>query len=1108
MKHALSLILLLWAFSLNAQTSCQSIISNIQSTIPEAVDGYLDLCLGESLIVNGAGIYPENNTNYFQSDATSTFTWSFGNGDIAEGQSVTYTFEEAGLYFTRLQIIDVMGCKNDSSELLKVRVAPLPHVEIASFPNTEICEGTNVELSVDLPSVQTFYPTESIGNEDPIPIPDGTGEFISDTLLIPGFGNSFLVSPDDIEVCVNMEHSWLRDLEIKLTCPNGRSAILHDFAGQLGGEVFLGEPIENDEGLPSPIPGIGFDYCWNNQPEVETTWIEYANQTIVEVLPAGSYRSFDALDSLVGCPIDGEWVLSVVDLWAIDNGFLLSWNVNFSGQTTNSEMDSFMVETSAVGWVPDATLIELSSTEALVAPVLDTTIYTISATNNFGCESETNVELTIVQNPNPSQCLPCDDAEVFAGDDQNLNCFNNTVLEAQLFNIQGEITWSTIDGAILTDTMAPAIEVDSPGSYVLTVFNPFNGCEVSDTVEILPIVLPTVLASVSTPLDCFTDTIQLSGIGSFEGPGVEYSWAAYAGGVVVSGVNTLTPLAISSGNYILEVFDSNSSCFNWDTINVEIPDPLFAGVITIPASCDQSDGSAEIIPITNPSQLTVSWSNGDTGLQTNGLAQGWYSVTVTGNGCTLERQFFLDEDLSCKVRIGGYVLNDDENLDCETDSTTIGTECIMLRLLPDDIYTYTDSTGYYEFVRDAGSYTVEYIEEDIYELLCPDTGSHLVNLPNDGSVSLESNFYIERLPIVNWCTSHSMGPARPGFEVNFNISPCNLGDLTEDAVLTFTHDSLLNDVNLFEIADEYDEDTQTATWYLNGQLPQDCELFSFSLYLPPNVMLGTELSFSMDVQPTMGDDDFPYNNSLDWTRTVVGSYDPNDKSTFTGENQFGGNILEGDSVIHYHIRFQNTGTDTAFTVVVRDTLSEHLDVTTIRPGIVSHDYQLQFEGNNVLVFFFDNILLPDSTTNEPASNGFVSFSINKKRNLPIGTEIRNRAAIFFDFNAPIITNETVHILTEPTTGVFESSIFETELTISPNPNSGRFLVAWELDESKVASLEIWDTNGRLMQSMNLGKSQLQGKYSHAFSISQRGQFYVIMREENGKILGVEVVVVE
>lgn len=142
-------------------------------------------------------------------------------------------------------------------------------------------------------------------------------------------------------------------------------------------------------------------------------------------------------------------------------------------------------------------------------------------------------------------------------------------------------------------------------------------------------------------------------------------------------------------------------------------------------------------------------------------------------------------------------------------------------------------------------------------------------------------------------------------------------------------------------------------------------------------------------------------------RTVVGSWDPNDKQAFpVGVDA--PHYIEQNQPLQYVIRFQNTGTDTAFTVVVRDTLSPLLDPATIRPGSASHPYTWTVSGQGVLSFVFKDILLPDSNANEAASHGFVQFLIDQQPANPLGSVVENTAAIYFDFNAPVITNRVFH----------------------------------------------------------------------------------------------------
>ncbi|WP_425420808.1 DUF7619 domain-containing protein [Phaeodactylibacter xiamenensis] len=193
----------------------------------------------------------------------------------------------------------------------------------------------------------------------------------------------------------------------------------------------------------------------------------------------------------------------------------------------------------------------------------------------------------------------------------------------------------------------------------------------------------------------------------------------------------------------------------------------------------------------------------------------------------------------------------------------------------------------------------------------------------------------------------------------------------------------------------------------------------------------------------------------------IGAYDPNDKRgipTGYGQEHF----IEQGQELEYHIRFQNTGTDTAFTVVIADRISEALDLTSIRPGASSHPYTFSIEKDRHVEFRFENILLPDSTTNLAESVGFVKFKISQKPGLPLGTEIRNQAAIYFDFNEAILTNTTLHTLgrdfitlAEPPTPTDPG---EADLTVGPNPSSGPLVFRWS--ETVTGYLRIFDALGR------------------------------------------------
>jgi uncharacterized repeat protein (TIGR01451 family) len=199
------------------------------------------------------------------------------------------------------------------------------------------------------------------------------------------------------------------------------------------------------------------------------------------------------------------------------------------------------------------------------------------------------------------------------------------------------------------------------------------------------------------------------------------------------------------------------------------------------------------------------------------------------------------------------------------------------------------------------------------------------------------------------------------------------------------------------------------------------------------------------------DDNDPY-VSIDCTENI-GSFDPNDKQGLP-KGLDTEHFIYPNTDIEYMIRFQNTGTDTAFAVVIKDTLTSLLDVNSIRPGASSHAYTFDIMGENVLKFSFADIMLPDSNVNEELSHGFVKFTAKHRADIQLGSVIRNAAAIYFDFNVPVITNETWHTVdtgfVEKTTISIKSTQKSTVLglEIYPNPIHNR---AWMVLPSEVTA---------------------------------------------------------
>ncbi|OFX60197.1 MAG: hypothetical protein A2046_06730 [Bacteroidetes bacterium GWA2_30_7] len=177
---------------------------------------------------------------------------------------------------------------------------------------------------------------------------------------------------------------------------------------------------------------------------------------------------------------------------------------------------------------------------------------------------------------------------------------------------------------------------------------------------------------------------------------------------------------------------------------------------------------------------------------------------------------------------------------------------------------------------------------------------------------------------------------------------------------------------------------------------------------------------------------------------VTGSYDPNDKTGYPTGLAYNHYIMPNQQ-LQYVIRFQNTGTDTAFTVVVRDTLDMDLDIFSVVQGVASHNYNFQMYGPRVLEWTFYNIQLPDSNSNEAGSHGFCTFTVEQNQDLVNNTKITNSADIYFDYNAPITTNQTLHtvndqVQTTVVTNVIQHGNKVMEVFIYPNPASNEVFI--------------------------------------------------------------------
>ncbi|HTE23930.1 MAG TPA: T9SS type A sorting domain-containing protein [Flavitalea sp.] len=249
----------------------------------------------------------------------------------------------------------------------------------------------------------------------------------------------------------------------------------------------------------------------------------------------------------------------------------------------------------------------------------------------------------------------------------------------------------------------------------------------------------------------------------------------------------------------------------------------------------------------------------------------------------------------------------------------------------------------------------------------------------------------------------STSAARPGFKTTHELRYYNQGNKVAESVkLTVIKSSKTDSIVSIPMYSFASGDT--LVWQLDPIEINSTKsiLISSTILAPPAVNISDTLFYRAFIsQDSL--DTRPSNDTAMLRQLLTGSFDPNDKAEIHGGIISPESLVSGET-LQYTIRFQNTGTDTAFTVDIRDTLDLMHDPATLKMVAASHDYRLSIKNGNQLSWRFDNILLPDSNVNEPKSHGFVVFNVKLKPTAALGEIARNKAAIYFDYNLPITTN--------------------------------------------------------------------------------------------------------
>lgn len=455
-------------------------------------------------------------------------------------------------------------------------------------------------------------------------------------------------------------------------------------------------------------------------------------------------------------------------------------------------------------------------------------------------------------------------------------------------------------------------------------------------------------------------------------------------------------------------------------------------------------------PTTNPFTLT-NIPAGEYILQATvlpELPQGFYSST-----CYVSDTIVVPESAEPCGTLSGSIYADVDG-DCTQDSGEPGLPYRVLTVEPGGHLLLTDQLGAFNSAYFYGDYSLDAPVEG-YESLC-------ATLPVDftlDDITPTASYDLALSPTFGpdvsaylYMTGHV-----PGFGASYMISIQNNGpytfsnltvDLNYDALLSYSSSTVAPTMN----------DVGHLQWNIASLGAFASQNITATLNLPgiPG-LLGTIVTGMATVTPA-APDAIPANDSWTSHRTITASFDPNDKTVQTS-SQSSSSVyyLDQDEWIDYTIRFQNTGTATAYNVHLVDTISPLLNMASFGLLAASHPFQATLLEGRALHFHFPNIMLPDSGTTMAGSQGFISFRLRPLASVTPGMILSNAADIFFDFNETVRTNSAVLTMEQSTS---MASTTRTTMGVHPNPTAD---LIWLDQISGMQRVELCTADGRLVQ---------------------------------------------
>lgn len=438
---------------------------------------------------------------------------------------------------------------------------------------------------------------------------------------------------------------------------------------------------------------------------------------------------------------------------------------------------------------------------------------------------------------------------------------------------------------------------------------------------------------------------------------------------------------------------------------------------------------------------------------------GQYDVKVYAEdgafNLTLDNGFTVNNNYTYTIQ--GNIRYDSNNNGCDESDINFPNQRLIFTNGSNSGNLIANESGFYSYydVQVGNNIFIPILQNPSYFTVTPPSAS--VTFPTASNVYVQdfcilangthNDLTISLLPIVL---------ARPGFDALYKIVYKNNGTGAQNGTINLGFDDSVMD--LISATPGIDgQSTNSLSWNFSNLLPfESREIFvNMNINAPtetPPINNGSILIYNASINGAS--DETPSDNSSTFNQTVVGSYDPNDKTCVEGTKITPSMV--GD-YLNYVIRFENTGTANAEFVVIRDEIDmSKFDITTLVPTGSSHSFTTRILNTNKVEFIFENINLPFDDAN---NDGFIAFKIKTRPTLVVGNTISNTASIFFDYNLPIITN--TYTTTIETLGKQDFE-FNSVFTLSPVPAKNNLTITTKQDVI-MSSLNIYNTLGQLIQ---------------------------------------------